>query len=206
MLISRHLLALSSHLGGPACPGLAHTHRSPWSTLPSVTPAAAKPLLTAQLPSLPALVSSSSPLPSLCDLLSYIIPNWDLSLQHVPHPAVLCKMPYGINICWLDTETKTYWHTVIFTYKKQAKRWVATTKDNLISLDFIMRCPVVWKVRNPFPHLMQEQPTLEMVSVGLATQATSSSKRSFSMVLIMLSYLMSRESKIKVSLSPGRKE
>lgn len=69
-----------------------------------------------------------------------------------------------------------------------------------------MRCPVVWKVRNPFPHLMQEQPTLEMVSVGLATQATSSSKRSFSMVLIMLSYLMSRESKIKVSLSPGRKE
>jgi hypothetical protein len=46
---------------------------------------------------------------------------------------------------------------------------------------------------------MQEQPTLEMVSVGLATHATSNSKRSRSMVLIMLSYLMStgrRETKV----------
>lgn len=48
---------------------------------------------------------------------------------------------------------------------------------------------------------MQEQPTLEMVSVGLATHATSSSKRSFSMVLIMPSYLMSTgKSEIKISL------
>lgn len=54
-----------------------------------------------------------------------------------------------------------------------------------------------WRATEPSSHLIQEHPTLEMVSVGLATQATSNSKRSFSMVLIMLSYLMST-GKIKI--------
>lgn len=54
---------------------------------------------------------------------------------------------------------------------------------------------------------MQEQPTLEMVSVGLATHATSNSNRSFSIVLIMLSYLMSTwKSKTKISLNSVVKE
>lgn len=43
--------------------------------------------------------------------------------------------------------------------------------------------------------------------MGLATHATSNSKRSFSMVLIMLSYLMSTgKSKIKTSLNAAAKE
>lgn len=60
----------------------------------------------------------------------------------------------------------------------------------------------MWRAKEPFTHLIQEQPTLEMVSVGLATHATSNSKRSFSIVLIMLSYLISTvKSKIKVLLN-----
>lgn len=55
-------------------------------------------------------------------------------------------------------------------------------------------------------HLIQEQPTLEMASVGLATQATSNSKRSFSMVLIMLSYRMSEEGAQQISLNTIAKE
>lgn len=54
---------------------------------------------------------------------------------------------------------------------------------------------------------MQEQPTLEMVSVGLATHATSNSNRSFSTVLIMLSYRMSAwKRKTKISLNSVVKE
>lgn len=58
-------------------------------------------------------------------------------------------------------------------------------------LDSTIKLHLWGGVKEPYSHLMQEQPTLEIVSVGLATHATSSSKRSFSMVLIMLSYLMS---------------
>lgn len=66
---------------------------------------------------------------------------------------------------------------------------------------------ILWRAREPFSHLIQEQPTREMVSVGLATHATSNSNRSFSIVLIMLSYLMSTgKSKTKISLNCVVKE
>lgn len=62
-------------------------------------------------------------------------------------------------------------------------------KDN--AFGFHNKTPPLGRAKGPYSYLMQEQPTLEMVSVGLATHATSSSKRSFSMALIMFSYLMS---------------
>lgn len=41
--------------------------------------------------------------------------------------------------------------------------------------------------RTPDHYLIQEQPTLEIVSVGSATHATNNLKRSFSIVLIIFS-------------------
>lgn len=40
---------------------------------------------------------------------------------------------------------------------------------------------------NRLGYLIQEQPTLEIISVGSATQATSNLKRSFNIVLIIFS-------------------
>lgn len=93
------------------------------------------------------------------------------------------------------------------TTGSEAERKQVEKKKRLISLKYILQtsetlanlvCPQVLQrlffffflnilTEQRDCYLIQEQPTLEIISVGSATQATSNLKRSFSIVLIIFS-------------------
>lgn len=145
-----------------------------------------------------ALADCSTPRASR-PFMAFIVPP---SYYHFSHDS-LCSLRVGTLVTSLSGQQSTLysdlhnkylltgWNEELVAQSFLFIRSRLLPSKNLIPLDFIIKTPVLWRAREPWCHLIQEQPTREMVSVGLATHATSNSKRSFSMVFSMLSYLMS---------------